>query len=236
MYLYCNDNVEDNVSKKLVSILIPTRNRFDSLLKAVGSVIKNTKDLARIEIVMRFDDDDKASLDRIDELPTDKIDINIMIGERYKYIELHRYVNEMCEETKGEFIAWFNDDCVIETKNWDDIVAKHTGKIMCFYPDNKGTGSGNIFPMISRKIYEILGHFSLAQQVDTWQHVVCNRSGIQKKFNNLVFIHNRKQDYISDKDRKQVLNKTRKVWIATKKKRLEDVKKIKNYLKKHNIK
>jgi hypothetical protein len=220
------------MSKKLVSILIPTRNRFDSLLEAIGSITKNTKCMGKIEIIVRFDNDDGYSLSRIDELPTDKIDINVMIGERYKYIELYKYVNEMCKETKGEFILWFNDDCVIETKNWDDIVSKYVGQIICFYPDNKGTGSGNIFPMISREIYEVLGHFSLSQQVDTWQHSVCSKAGIQRKFKNLVFIHNREQDYVSDDNRKEILKKTHKVWRNTKKNRLEDAKKIREYIKK----
>jgi glycosyltransferase involved in cell wall biosynthesis len=213
---------------KLISILIPTRNRFDSLLKAVESIVKHTKTPERVEIVMRFDEDDGYSLSRLDEL-TKEIDINIMVGKRYGYLELHKYVNEMCKETKGEFILWFNDDCVIETKSWDDVVAQYSGKVMCFYPDNRGTGSGNIFPMISRKIYEALGHFSLSQQVDSWQHIVCSQAGLSVKVPSLVFIHNRKQDYVSDKNRAAVLKKTRKMWDDTAELRREDAKKLKKY-------
>jgi hypothetical protein len=197
----------------------------------VGSIVNNTKDLNRVEIIIRFDDDDQKSLSRIDELPKDKIDMNIMIGKRYQYIELHKYVNEMCKETKGEFIVWFNDDCIIETAGWDNILFKYTGKIVCLYPDNKGTGSGNIFPVISRKIYEALGHFSLSQQVDTWQSHICLKAGVEIKVNDLVFIHNRKQDYVSDKDRKDILRKTRRVWKNTKDDRAKDIKKIKQFLK-----
>jgi hypothetical protein len=152
-----------------------------------------------------------------------------MVGKRYGYLELHKYVNEMCKETKGEFILWFNDDCVIETKSWDDVVAQYSGKVMCFYPDNRGTGSGNIFPMISRKIYEALGHFSLSQQVDSWQHIVCSQAGLSVKVPSLVFIHNRKQDYVSDKNRAAVLKKTRKMWDDTAELRREDAKKLKKY-------
>jgi len=218
------------MSDKLASILIPTRNRFDSLLKAVNSIVNTANNLDRVEIVMRFDEDDENSLSRLDELPTDKVDINVMIGERYKYIELHKYVNEMCKETRGKFILWFNDDCIIETKNWDNIIFKYAGKIVCLYPNNKGTGCGNIFPIISREIYEKLGHFSLSQQVDTWQHHVGKRAGIEVRVDNLVFIHNRKQDYVSDEDRSEILKKTRKVWQSTKKCRLQDIQKIRELL------
>ena len=215
---------------KLVSILIPTRNRFNSLLEAISSIVDKTKDLNRIEIILRIDKDDDATISRLKELPTDKIDINIMIGEKYGYIELHRYVNEMCAETKGEFILWFNDDCIIESQDWDEIVAEYTRKIICFHPNNKGTGAGNIFPLINRKIYELLGHFSMSQQVDTWQHIVCKRAGIEVKRDDLVFIHNREQEYVSDKNRREVLDKTRRVWITTKGQRAKDVKKIREYL------
>jgi len=215
------------MSGKLASILIPTRNRFDSLLKAINSIVNTTKDLSRVEILIRFDEDDESSISRIKELPTDEIDINIIIGKRYKYEELHRYVNEMCEETKGEFIVWFNDDCIIQSNGWDDIIAEYIGKTICFYPNNKKTGSGNIFPIISRKIYETLGHFSLSQQVDTWQAHVCNKAGLEIRRDDLVFIHNRKQSYVSDENRQSILNKTRRVWNKTKKKRLEDVEKLK---------
>jgi hypothetical protein len=214
---------------KLISILIPTRNRFDSLLKAIGSILKTTKHLEKIEIILRFDSDDINSLSRTSELPTDKIDINIMIGPRYKYIELHKYVNEMCEKTTGEFIAWFNDDCVIETEGWDEIIEKYIGKIVCFYPNNKETGGGNIFPIISRKIYEILGHFSLSQQVDSWQAVVGKSAGIEVKIDDVIFIHNRKQDYVSDENREAVLKQAAKVWKNTRSLRVQDVKKIKEY-------
>jgi hypothetical protein len=164
-------------------------------------------------------------------LPIDKVDINIMIGTRYKYIELHKYVNEMCEKTTGEFIVWFNDDCVIETEGWDEIIEKYTGKIVCFYPNNKETGGGNIFPIISRKIYEILGHFSLSQQVDSWQSDVGSRADIEVRMNNLVFIHNRKQDYVSDENREAVLKQTAKMWIKTDQLRVQDAQKITEYIK-----
>ena len=216
--------------EKLASILIPTRGRFNELLKAIKSIIDATNNLDRIEIILRFDDDDKSSLDRLGELPKN-IDINVMVGKRYGYVELHKYVNEMCAETKGEFIAWFNDDCIIESKNWDNIVAQYTGKIVCFYPNNKGTGSGNIFPIISRKIYEILGHFSLAQQVDSWHHYVGKIAGIEVYRDDLVFIHNRKQEYISDENRGETLEKNRIIWESLDSEIIKDAAKIARYIK-----
>lgn len=216
---------------KLVSILIISRNRFDSLLEATDSIVKNTKDLKRVEIVLRFDEDDDNSLSRLKELPQDKIDINIIIGKRWGYEKLYEYVNEICKKAKGEFLAWFNDDCVIESKNWDDIIAEYTNKIVCLDPNHKGTGSGNIFPIISKKVFEILGHWALSQQVDTWQMVVGNKSGISIKRNDLVFIHNRKQDYVSDENRSEVLQRTAKVWRNSNGQIKRDIKKIQNYLK-----
>lgn len=220
---------------KLASILITSRGRFDELLKAIESVINTAHNVDVVEIMLRLDDDDEDSLNRIKELPTDRIDINVMIGPRHKYIELYKYVNEMCAESKGKFLVWFNDDCVIESKNWDNIIAEYRGKLVCLYPNHKGTGSGNIFPIIHRKIYEILGHFALSQQVDSWQNMVCAKAGIVIRRNDLIFIHNRKQEYVSDENRMEVMRNTHKVWKNTAKAREKDIKKIKQYMEKQGM-
>jgi len=217
---------------KLASILIISRNRFDSLLEAINSIINTTNDLKKVEILLRFDDDDDDSLSRVSELPKDKIDINMTVGKRYGYENLHKYVNEICKQAQGEFLVWFNDDCVIKSKNWDIILSEYIGQIVCLFPNHEGTGSGNIFPIISKKIYDILGHFSLSQQVDTWQQIVGSRAKIEKKRDDLIFIHNREQDYVSDPDRKAVLKRTAKVWAESDKILTEDANKVKKYIRK----
>jgi len=221
------------MSNILVSFLIVSRGRFEGLLKAIGSIINTASNTQRIEILIRLDEDDVMSLSRLEELPKDKIIIKTFIGEKYGYEFLHKYVNELCLQANGEFFAWFNDDCVIKSKGWDDIISKYKGQIVSFYPNHKGTGSGNIFPIIPRKVFEILGHFSLSQQVDTWQFVVCNKSGIEIKRDDIVFVHNREsgvKEYISDGDRKAVHKKTAKVWKNLRKKRFNDVNKIRKFL------
>ena len=85
------------MSNKLVSILIISRNRFDSLLEAVDSIVQTAKNLERVEILIRFDDDDDDSLLRLNELPKDKVDMNIIVGKRWGYEFLHEYVNEICK-------------------------------------------------------------------------------------------------------------------------------------------
>lgn len=60
---------------KLISFLLISRGRFNELLKSIGSIIDKAKDPSRIEIMLRFDEDDEESISRIDELPKDKIDM-----------------------------------------------------------------------------------------------------------------------------------------------------------------
>lgn len=226
------------MSNILVSFLIVSRGRFNGLLKAINSIINTASNTKRVEILIRFDEDDEKSLNRLSELPTNNITIHTVIGKKYGYEFLHKYVNELCLDANGEFFAWFNDDCIIESNGWDDIIDKYKGQIVSFYPDHKGTGSGNIFPIISRKIYEILGHFSLSQQVDTWQFVVCNKAEIEIKRKDIVFIHNREEgvkEYISDKNRKNVHKKTVNVWRKLSKKRKDDTNKIRKFLGKKLI-
>jgi len=218
---------------KLVSILIPSRGRFDELLKAIQSIISTTKKLQDIEIIIRFDDDDDSSLNRLGELPTAKVDINTMIGTRHGYIALHKYVNEMCAEAKGRFLFMFDDDCIISTKNWDNIVRKHLGEIVCLNPNQDGTGKGaNLFPIISREIYEITGHFSLSTHVDSWQQLVSRYADIEIKVPEFIIMHNRKQEYVSDTNRRDILDYTQNMWSTLNKARINDADKIKKFMAK----
>ena len=64
--------------ENLVSIILPTRKRFDVLLKSVKSLYDKATQQEHIELLLRFDEDDVESIRRVSEL--DKITKN------YKYV------------------------------------------------------------------------------------------------------------------------------------------------------
>ena len=193
--------IDDNERKllkrgktKLVSFIIPSRKRFENLVKTCKSIAETATDSTRVEIVVRFDSDDIDSISRIGELPFDEIDIYVIVGERFRgYIDLNKYVNECCDLSRGDFLFLFNDDTTLIESGWDDILAEYQNDVVVLNPStgNDDAKDINTFPIISRNIYETTGHFSLQAHNDTWVSEVGAMLGIEKVENRIVIFHDR---------------------------------------------
>ena len=166
----------------LVSVIIPSRNRFETLVESIVSVYETADDPSRVEVLVRFDADDENSVSRISELPFDKIDIRVIVGQRLRgYIDLNKYINECCSIGRGDFLFLFNDDSKIVTKGWDTELKKFSGQTVVLNPDTFDDAQiYNTFPIISRNIYDLVGHFSLQAHNDTWVSEVGKMVGIEK--------------------------------------------------------
>ena len=178
---------------KLVTMIIPSRRRFNSLLKSIESIINTASDISNVEITIRFDYDDDESLSRLNELPFDKVDIYVIIGERFRgYIDLNKYINECCEISRGDFLFLFNDDSQIQSNGWDDVIEEYRDKIVVLNPKTGDDADDiNTFPVISRKMFEITGHFSLQAHNDTWVSEVGEKLGIELVEDRIVIFHDR---------------------------------------------
>ena len=198
---------------KLVSFLVPSRKRFSNLLNTCNSIIDTATDVSQVEIIIRFDSDDVDSISRITELPFDKVDIYIIIGERFRgYIDLNKYVNECCDISRGDMLFLFNDDTTMAQSGWDNILSEYRDNIVVLNPStgNDDAKHINTFPIISRKIYETTGHFSLQAHNDTWVSEVGSRLGIEKVENRIVIFHDRPDnpDYTGSMDTEEVDRET----------------------------
>jgi len=187
--------VQTRGKAKLVSIIIPSRNRFDRLLKTLNSIIEKTNIIERVEVLLRFDYDDYSSIERIKELPFDKIDLQIIIGDKFRgHMDSHIFVNEMCLLSRGDFIFNFNDDSFIETQDWDKLLCRYSGQVIVLKPstsDDAEAAKLNTFPIISREIFEILEHFSLNAHLDTWIQYISRGLNIEVELDELRIYHDR---------------------------------------------
>lgn len=103
---------------KLVSILIASRKRFSRLIKTIESIYE-TSDKNNLEILIRFDDDDKDSLNNLTFLEKYK-EVKYFIGSRMKgYGSHHEFMNELAEHATGKWNFFFDDDVIIIGKDWD---------------------------------------------------------------------------------------------------------------------
>ena len=179
----------------LVSILIPSRNRFDTLVKSLTSLRKNTYDNENVEYLLRFDDDDKEYITRKSELDSLDIHYKTIIGPRKGgYDSLHEYLNELIIDAKGEFYFIWNDDAYMKTKNWDKEIIPYQGRGIILQVQNNTNCPA--FPIVSKNLITPMGHISLHPSTDVWLFQIAEAFGINHRIQIEVF-HDR-ADYTGE--------------------------------------
>ena len=100
---------------------------------------------------------------------------NLFSGPRHAYRGIHHYYNELAEKSTGDWILPWSDDAVMETEGWDDIIRAQGGGLKIL----NATGKLNLFPIVTRQLYEVLGHWSLQTHCDSWLQVIGRMNGIE---------------------------------------------------------
>ena len=137
---------------KKLSILIPSK-RPQGLENFINSLKRTTKNYDKLELVILLDG--VAGLDfsgnsKIIHFPPGQI-ISRLLEECYDY-------------SMGDWILIANDDVIMETQGWDEIlereIAKYPDQIALFWPDdNMLKEKLCCFPIFSRKALEIAQDF-----------------------------------------------------------------------------
>ena len=163
------------------SLLTPSRNRYDLLVKSLASLGDHD-----FEFLVVTDPDEP------DERYKSLSPPRIVAPKRWGYQELHKYYNLLARRATADWIMLWNDDAIMLTPDWFDlIVAQDASKpvvLTVFHPIN------NLFPVISRPFYDILGHFSLNTHADSWVQQVGERSGTQVYVPGIEILHNKPAD------------------------------------------
>lgn len=172
------------MNNKLISFLIPTRKRVSHLKNVINSILSNLNCPDRIEIIFRIDSDDIETINIIPELPynnlyingkkteydtsitrTKTVDMNFIIGDRGKgYEDIHHFINEMFNASKGKWIIPFGDDMLIESTNWFDEIVSIDSMNKLVIPK---LNSWN-YIIIPREIPEVLGIWCPNQWAEQW--------------------------------------------------------------------
>lgn len=147
-------------NKPILSFLIPSRGRFNYLCDAIISIVENSSDSNKIEILIKFDDDDFDSLSKLSKLPY-KENIKIIIYSRGDgYGSLHHFQNDLYKISSGNWILSFSDDAIMKTKNYDLLFNNLPIDVPFAVMYSEGNNhAGDIFPGINRKYCEVQGDF-----------------------------------------------------------------------------
>ena len=96
--------------------------------------------------------------------------VRYLVGPRgLGYSELHVFYNEICESSDADWFFLMNDDG-IHSIGWDKQLKEVKDYVVLEPRTSNGRGwqKGNIFPIMHRKIYETLGHFSVCNMNDCY--------------------------------------------------------------------
>jgi glycosyltransferase involved in cell wall biosynthesis len=158
----------------LISVLLPSRGRPEALAESVGSLRHLATDPDRVEVLVASDDDDP---------PTDRaaraLGARSLVGPRWGYPRLQMYVNALAHHANGTWLLLWNDDARMLTKGWDERVAEAEPGVL--WPSHNDSPMLNIFPVVHRRLVELLGHFSLSAHCDSWVQDVAQAVGIHHR-------------------------------------------------------
>lgn len=186
--------MEEN--RKKISVILPTRGRTEVLKKSIMTLVDNAKDPQSFEILLGLDEDDNKIIDYIKSdiapiLQTQKIETRANIFKPLGYENLHTYVNTLAGNANGDWIFFWNDDCLMETENWDEVISSYTGEFKLLAPkDNHEGHPYAILPIVPRDWFILIGHLSQNAQNDAWLSHIAYMLDIFERID-VSFIHDR---------------------------------------------
>ena len=189
----------------LASVLIPSRGRIDCLLDVIESFTRKTRDIGRVEFLIRLDLDDADSIAGLLDICGD-VKWAAVVGEAMGgYVDQNVFHNELARVSEGDWIFVFADDSIV-SDNWDvalmgasEMVASRSTSVrdgVFVLRARAHAGLSNPFPIISRGFYRALGHVSLSNHSDTYVEWVSRGVGCEVDFSAIEIQHSMLRDEI----------------------------------------
>ncbi len=152
-----------------ISILLPTRKRTHILEKSIDSLLQNAKDIMRVEFIFGIDNDDQETAKFVNGAVFKHLRKKILLGKPLGYANLHKYINTLAGASEKEWLFIWNDDALMKTENWDEIIMSHKGEFKLFAPrDNHNNHPYAIFPIFPKDWFLLLDYVSNNPQNDRW--------------------------------------------------------------------
>jgi hypothetical protein len=180
----------------VISVLLPTRGRREVLRKSLDSLVSKATHPERLEILFGVDEDDQSVIDYIkEEIAEDLKEVGIearaSIFKPLGYENLHIYVNTLAGAATGEWMFFWNDDCLMVSEGWDEVIDQYNGQFKLLGPkDNHAGHPYAILPIVPRDWFILMGHLSQNPQNDAWLSHIAYMLDIFERVD-FEFIHDR---------------------------------------------
>ncbi len=184
------------MSNSIISVLLPTRGRREVLKSSLESLILKANNTEKIELLLGIDDDDEGAREYIEKeiapmLREHRVECRANIFKPLGYENLHVYVNTLAGNASGDWLFFWNDDGVMVTEGWDDVVRSYTGQFKLLAPrDNHNGHPYAIFPIVPRDWFMLVDHLSQNAQNDAWLSHIAYMLDIFERID-VEFIHDR---------------------------------------------
>jgi len=156
-----------------ISVLLPVRGRPIPMEQCLRTLIDTATKPECIEVLIAFDDDDTDTIDYFVDVIAPYLDAkgvtySAMQFKRLGYIRLNEYLNELANHSTGKWIFFWNDDAVMTTTAWDDVIREHNDRFTLLRAETNHEHPYAIFPILPRKWVELTGNISPHQINDAW--------------------------------------------------------------------
>ena len=184
------------MSNSIISVLLPTRGRREVLKSSLESLISKATDPEKVELLLGIDDDDDGAREYIEQeiapmLREYKVECRANIFKPLGYENLHVYVNTLAGNASGDWLFFWNDDGIMVTDGWDDVIRSYTGQFKLLAPrDNHDGHPYAIFPIVPRDWFTLVDHLSQNAQNDAWLSHIAYMLDIFERID-VEFIHDR---------------------------------------------
>jgi hypothetical protein len=154
-----------------IAVLLPTRGRTTALTNSIESLVTNCSDTANIQILLGLDRDDHIGRDYFltqvkPYLDSAGVAYCAIEFEPMGYAGLNRYYNGLAKQSQADWLFVWNDDAVMNTQDWDQIITQHDGQFKLLKIHTHNEHPYSIFPIYPRKWYDLFGFLSRHQMID----------------------------------------------------------------------
>lgn len=140
----------------MISALLPSRGRPDSLRRCVASLRDRAANPAALEVLVALDADDVESLPVAERVA----EVVWVSDRRHGYANLHRYFNVLADAARGDWLLLWNDDAVMETDAWDRAIEELPPAVLVADLWSAHSPDLVTFPAVRREAVSAIGSFS----------------------------------------------------------------------------
>jgi len=157
-------------TKVQLSVILPTRGRKEALLTSIKSLYDLADNPNQVEVILGMDDDDVEHIEYVNSNIISQFpNVSLYQFRRLGYRRFHMYINTLAGLSKGDWIMVWNDDAIMQTKQWDAIVRSYENQhVPLLRPIVPGLTDHpfSIFPIVQREWFEVVGVMSAFTHVD----------------------------------------------------------------------